>query len=224
MKIARQQIYLRRSPAVALQFAPGTNKSQIEALHKFLARSTLFFLLVFTGCATTKTVVKRGYDFSNIKKVAVLKFSGNGGEAVANEFIRQFLASGIIVIDKSSVETVDLKTIGADAVISGNVVEFNPSNKLLVFKEKGDIVISDRVYPISGTTVIPTGSAFGLEDANVFSVSASVSVSAKMTDTASGEVIWSDSNSYEALDINTAVGLVSSSSKKSLKKYWKELQ
>jgi hypothetical protein len=180
--------------------------------------------LFFTGCATTKTVVKKGFDFSNIKKVAVLKFSGNGGEAVANEFIRQFLASGISVIDRSGDETVDLKTVGVDVVVSGNVVEFNPSNKLLIFKEKGDIVISDRVYPISGTTVLPSGSAFGLEDANVFSVSASVSVSAKMTDTMTGEVVWSDSNSYEALDINTAVGLVASSFTRSLKKYWKELQ
>jgi len=182
------------------------------------------FNCFFSGCAATKTAVKNGFNFSGVKKVAVLKFSGNGGEAVSNEFIREFLASGVIVIDKSNIETVDIKSLGVDAVISGNVVEFNPSNKLLIFKEKGDIVISDRVYPISGTTVLPAGSAFGLEDANVFSVSASVSVSAKMTDTATGEVVWSDSNSYEALDINTAVGLITSSFKKSLKKYWKELQ
>jgi hypothetical protein len=185
----------------------------------------LIFNWFFIGCATTKTVVKKGFDFSGIKKVAVLKFSGNGGNAVANEFIRQFLSAGINVIDKTSDEAVaDLKSLGVDAVVSGNVVEFNSSNKLLIFKEKGNIVLSDRVYPISGTTVMPSGSAFGLEDANVYSVSASVSVFAKMTDTATGEVVWSDSNSYEALDINTAVGLVASSFKKSLKKYWKELQ
>lgn len=190
----------------------------------FLLSIFYFLLSTFTGCAATKTVVKKGYDFSNVKKIAVLKFSGNGGEALSNEFISQFLASGISVIDRSGTETVDLKTLGVDAVISGNVIEFNPSNKLLIFKDKGGIVISDRVYPISGTTVLPTGSAFGLEDANVFSVSASLSVSAKMTDTATGEVVWSDSNSYEALDMNTAVVLVASSFKKSLKKYWKELQ
>ncbi|PIU84155.1 MAG: hypothetical protein COS68_00280 [Elusimicrobia bacterium CG06_land_8_20_14_3_00_38_11] len=191
----------------------------------FIIFNFIFYIFncFFSGCATTKTVVKKGYDFSNIKKIAVLKFSGIGGEAVANEFIRQFLASGISVIDRSGTETVDSKSLGVDAVISGNVVEFNPSNKLLIFKEKGDIVISDRAYPISGTTVLPTGSAFGLEDANVFSVSASVSVSAKMTDTTTGEVVWSDSNSYEALDINTAVELITSSFKSSLKKYWKEL-
>jgi len=191
----------------------------------FIIFNFIFYIFncFFSGCATTKTVVKKGYDFSNIKKIAVLKFSGIGGEAVANEFIRQFLASGISVIDRSGTETVDSKSLGVDAVISGNVVEFNPSNKLLIFKEKGDIVISDRAYPISGATVLPTGSAFGLEDANVFSVSASVSVSAKMTDTTTGEVVWSDSNSYEALDINTAVELITSSFKSSLKKYWKEL-
>ena len=183
------------------------------------------FLLLFSGCAMTNTAAKKGYDFSGIKKVAVLKFSGNGGAAVANEFIRQFLSSGIGVIDKTDAESVaDPKSLGVDAVISGNVVEFNASNKLLIFKDKGNLVLSNTVYPISGTTVLPTGSSFGLEDANVYSVSASVSVSAKMTDTAVGEVVWSDSNSYEALDINTAVNLVASSFKRSLKKYWKELQ
>ena len=194
---------------------------------KFLLLSAICCLLsaVFSGCASTKTVAKKGFDFSSIKKVAVLKFSGNGGAAVVNEFIRQFLSAGINVVDKTDVEVIaDAKSLGVDAVISGNVVEFNPSNKLLIFKEKGNIVLSDRAYPISGTTVMPSGSAFGLEDANVYSVSASVSVSAKMTDTATGEVVWSDSNSNEALDINTAVGLVVSSFKRSLKKYWKELQ
>jgi len=190
-----------------------------------LITTSYFLLSAFTGCATTKTVIKKGFGFSGIKKVAVLKFSGNGGDAVANEFIRQFLSSGVNVIDKTSAETVaDLKSFGVDAIISGSVVEFNPSNKLLVFKEKGDIVISDRAYPISGTTVMPSGSAFGIEDANVYSVSASVSVSAKITDTATGEVVWSGSESYEALDISTAVGLVVASLKKSLKPYWKELQ
>ena len=38
MNITRKQISLRRSFEVALQFAPGKNKSQIEALQKFLAR------------------------------------------------------------------------------------------------------------------------------------------------------------------------------------------
>lgn len=39
MNVAHKQISLRRSIVVALQFAPGKNKSQIEALQKFLVRS-----------------------------------------------------------------------------------------------------------------------------------------------------------------------------------------
>ena len=39
MNIAREQISLRRSTVVALQFAPGKNRSQIEALQKFFPRS-----------------------------------------------------------------------------------------------------------------------------------------------------------------------------------------
>jgi len=33
-----EQIFLKRSSELALQFAPGTNKSQIEVLQKFLLR------------------------------------------------------------------------------------------------------------------------------------------------------------------------------------------
>ncbi|MBI5573427.1 MAG: hypothetical protein HY919_02580 [Elusimicrobia bacterium] len=199
--------------------------NRLHRLNLLLLATAYSLLAIFTGCATTKTVVKKGYDFSNIKKIAVLKFSGDGGEAVSNEFIRQLLSAGVSVVDRTDIEnTADVKSLGVDAVVSGNVVEFNPSNKLLVFKEKGKITISDRAYPISGTTVLPTGSAFGLEDANVYSVSASVSISAKITDVSTGEVVWSDSKSYEALDINTAVGLVVNSLKKSLKPFWKELQ
>jgi len=181
--------------------------------------------LFLSGCAATRSAVKRNYNFSAIKKVAVLKFSGPGGDAVSNEFIRQFLEAGIGVVDKTDVIYVqDMKSLGVDAVVAGNVVEFNPSSKLLVFKDSGNIMITDRAVPISGTTVLPTVNAFGLEDANVFSVSASVTVSAKMLDAATGEVIWSDSGSYEGLDITTAVEIVTAAFKKSLKPFWKELQ
>ena len=186
----------------------------------------IFFAALFlSGCMTTRSVVKKNYNFSAIKRVAVLKFSGPGGDAVSNEFIRQFLEAGISVVDKTdTVYVQDLKSLGVDAVVGGNVVEFNPSSKLLIFKDSGNIMITDRAVPISGTTVLPTVNAFGLEDANVFSVSASVTVSAKMLDAAAGEVIWSDSGSYEGLDINTAIEIVTTSFKRSLKPFWKELQ
>jgi len=39
--VARKQIFLRRSSELALQFAPGKKRSQIEALQKFLAHSMI---------------------------------------------------------------------------------------------------------------------------------------------------------------------------------------
>ncbi|OQA91155.1 MAG: hypothetical protein BWY26_01145 [Elusimicrobia bacterium ADurb.Bin231] len=181
--------------------------------------------LLMAGCSASRVVVKKNFNFSSIKKVAVLKFSGSGGEAVSNEIIRQLLGAGIGVVDRTdSLFIQDLKSLDVDAVISGSVVEFNPSSKLLVFKDKGNLILTDRTVPISGTTVLPSVNAFGLEDANVFSVSASVSVSAKMLHAHSGEVVWSDSRSYEGLDINTAIEIVVNAFRKSLKIYWKELQ
>jgi len=192
---------------------------------KYIIPILCFFSLFITGCMSARSVVKKNYNFSAVKKVAVLKFSGPGGDAVSNEFIRQFLEAGINVVDKTDTVFVhDLKSLQVDAVVGGNVVEFNPSSKFLVFKDKGNVILSDRTVPISGTTVLPTVNAFGLEDANVYSVSASVTVSAKMLDAGTGEVVWSDSGSYEGLDINTAVEVVISSFRRSLKPFWKELQ
>ena len=189
---------------------------------RFLA---LIFICFFIGCGGTRSVVKKGFDFSNIKKVAVLRFTGAGGEVISNEFMKQFLSAGISVIDRTDITSVvDTKSLNVDAVVSGTVAEFNPSSKMLVFKDKGNVIISDKVYPISGTTVVPSGSAFGIEDANVYSVSASVAVSAKMLDATNGEVIWSGSNSYESLDLTSAASAVVSSLKGSLKQYWPALQ
>jgi curli biogenesis system outer membrane secretion channel CsgG len=185
----------------------------------------MMFAAVFSGCGTTKAAVKANYDFSAIKKVAVLRFTGTGGDTVSGQFIGQFLEQGVGVVDRTDLEFVsDPKSLGVDAVVSGNVTEFNPSSKLLVFKDQGKVVISDRVYPISGTTVLPTANAFGIDDANVFTVSASVAVSAKMIDTATGEVVWAASRSYEGLDVNVAVDIVVGEFIKSLKPFWKDLK
>lgn len=207
----------------------GKNRRGIrKCLGLFLLLPTAYCLLsVFSGCTSAGTVVKKNYDFSNIKKIAVLRFTGDGGDAVSNEFMKQFLASSVDVVDRTDVEKLsdsDIKTLGVDAVVSGNVTEFNPSNKFLVFEEKGNVVISNKAYRISGTTVLQSAPVLGMENANVYSVSASVSVSARIADTSLGEIVWSDSKSYEALDINTAIGSVVSSFRKSLKLNWKELQ
>ena len=178
-----------------------------------------------SGCASTKPVVKSGYNFSNIKKVAVLKFTGTGGVNISNEFISQLLASGINVVDRTDIENItDIKLSGVDAVISGNVIEYNPSSKLLVFKDKNNVIISDRVYPIGGTTVVQDGTVLGTNDANIFSVSSSVSVFAKIIDVSTVEVVWSDTKSYEALDLTTAIGQIVYSFKKALKQDWKDLK
>ncbi len=60
--------------------------------------------VIFQGCASRSAILK-GYDFTQIKRIAVLDFSGqepNSGKIVADEFVRQFMFKGIDVVDRKT--------------------------------------------------------------------------------------------------------------------------
>lgn len=165
-----------------------------------------FSLLLFPGCANRMSV-KADYDFSKVRRMAVPEFSGPGGDAVANEFVRQLVATRLEVTERRE---------GADLVLSGAVTEFKPGDKLMVFL--GDtttvspggqtVVVTNPVVSLSGTQVTTQGAAMGLPNTQVVSVSASVGIIAKLLDAGTGEAVWSDSYTYEGLDIQSALDAV----------------
>ena len=159
--------------------------------------------------------VKPGYDFSKVKRISVQPFGGSGGDAMSNELVRQLVGTSLNVSEKKQ---------GADALLVGAVTEFKPGDKLMVFL--GDtpttnsagqtVVVTNPVVTLSGTQVTPQGSAMGLPNTQVVSVSASVGVIARLVDAKTNDVVWSDTYSYEGLDIQSAMQAVISSLVKSL--------
>jgi hypothetical protein len=166
-------------------------------------------LLCCTGflasCAFPRAAYKPGFDFSRIRTVRIGDFSSvgqapNSGAVVANEFIRQLLAAGYSVTDSNE----------ADVVLIGTVNEYQPNRRYLINTGQGNgdrrVVVMQQPVELSGNNAYDLGSAFGLGDDNKIIVSnATVGVSAYLKDEKNGEIIWSNSYSYEGLDMSTAL-------------------
>lgn len=191
--------------------------------------STRYFLLaiVLTACAPTRLAIKPGYDFSQIKKISVEEFSGEGesGKIVQEEFIRQFLKKGFSV--KGTAKEAETKEM-VDVLIGGTVTRYLPERKFLVYLGEKTTDQKIIVYPslaeISGTSGYAWGRIAGLEGSRILVTNATIGIAAKMVDSKSGEVIWADSYTYEGLDIQTATENVVRYFLRSLRKYWKELR
>ncbi|MBI3292125.1 MAG: hypothetical protein HYZ73_04865 [Elusimicrobia bacterium] len=210
-------------------------------LGRFLALLLVGGLL--GGCAPTASV-KPGYDFSAVRRVAVLAFEGEGGATVADEWVRQLLRVGVEVVERRQLEALLREQaitpedapdtlqragqlLGVDTLITGTVSEFVPAQRLLVFLGKqsssGSVVVTHPVVPLSGSNARTTGSVFGLKDSEVVSVSATVGASARMVDVKTGGVVWASNASYEGVDIQSATETVVLTFLNTLRPVWPPL-
>ncbi len=120
----------------------------------------------------------------------------------------------------------------ADAVLTGSVTDYKPSQKLMVLignthrhgANGQTLVVTNPVVSLSGSEVTNEGPAFGLPDAQVISVSATVGVIAHVVDVRTGDVVWSDEFSYEGMDVQSALQATVSSLVGSLGKVMPALQ
>ena len=163
---------------------------------------TLAALALF-GCAVRYSV-KKGYDFTKIKRIAVCDFSGsysfaNSGDVVADEFVLQMLEKGYNVIERNKVnllirernlDSTDYsklgKLLGVDAILTGSVSKYAED---------------------AGRTVYSTD-ANGNARTEIAMSRAVVGVSARLIDVNTGEIIWTARNDDEAFDISNAVTFV----------------
>ncbi|MBU2567387.1 MAG: hypothetical protein KJ967_01260 [Elusimicrobia bacterium] len=166
-------------------------------------------IFILSGCVShPRVAIKRGYDISKIKTIGLGRFTNfanyeNSGDVARDEFARQLILMGFIV--KQSEE-------GVDAVLEGGISQFAPSKKYLFYageKQPGvttQVVVSAPAIEISGSNVYYLGRAFGLRDESQILVSnATVGISARLIDTATNEIIWTNSFTYEGLDVQMAV-------------------
>jgi len=170
----------------------------------------LILLLLFIFSCTPRVAIKPGFDFTQVKSVGIGDFISygnfnNSAELVKDEFTRQLIKMGYNV--KRGKE-------GMDYIFEGTVTEFSPTKRYLFYfgdKDKQQqIIIGTLGLEISGSNVYSLGSAFGLKDSEILVSNATCGLTARLVDTKTGEIIWTNSFSYEALDIQYAVeGVVS---------------
>lgn len=164
----------------------------------------LAIAFITASCAAPRAAIKAGYDFNKIRTIQIGEFTAsanqpNSGSVVSGEFMRQFLSKGYAVKTSAASDV--------DAVLEGNVSEYIPNNRYLVQKSKNNPKGAhiSRPIEISGSNVYNLGSAFGLENSQIIVSNATVGISAYLKDPKSGEVVWSNSYTYEGLDLNTAL-------------------
>jgi hypothetical protein len=159
------------------------------------------------GCSSQRVAVRKDYDFSKIKRVAIIGFSShmdfkNSGDVVADEFVLQLMKKGYKVVERSKI----------NAILSEQ--QLAQANKL-------DEVTIKKVGKILGVDAIFTGSVIKyVEDKNVVVYyndkdgnptsqsrlqQAEISVSARLFDVETGEVIWSGSDRDSGLEVSDAI-------------------
>ncbi len=168
------------------------------------------FFILFVSCASNRAVVRPDYDFASVKTVRVGKFSPdamypNSASAVQNAFMKNLLAKGYRIVADANSE--------ADALIEGSVTTFQPDKKYLIRTPENDkrgrhqpVIYTNDVVEISGSNMYDLGTAFGLgEDNKIMASNATVGVYAYMVDAETGEVVWTDSYTYEGIDLSSAL-------------------
>lgn len=157
--------------------------------------------------------VKPGYDFSKIKRIAVLNFDGEKGGAAADIFILELMRKGFDVMERSRFESVlkeqNLgvsgllepstaksigKIFGVDAIVAGSILQYLPAQKRTVFFSLGDTVV---ITP--GLYVVERGDNYV-----IYLTDAEVGISARMIDVETGSIVWVASDSYRGYSTDSA--------------------
>lgn len=131
-----------------------------------LPRPVLAAVLLFSACATATVAVKTGFDFSRVKRVAVISISDYGGrpgsgEVVAGAFEQELLSAGYDLAERAQVDKVlhekrlsatdpkaakELgKVLGVDALLFGRITDFREPREVLT---QADVVDTheDPIY------------------------------------------------------------------------------
>lgn len=197
-------------------------------------------LLLLAACATPKVAVNPRADFSTIKRVAVLPFSGRNGDLAADLMTQSLVARGADVVERQRLTEVMKeqslsnsaafdpstarqlgKLLGVDALFVGTVAESTPQSSYIVSNSENPIVTN--VTKVGNTTVYSEGSVAGMPNSQLLSTTASVSLISRMVDVNTGSILWSASMVYEGFDISSAMSGITDAFISSLSPIWSGL-
>ncbi|MEF3280453.1 MAG: CsgG/HfaB family protein [Elusimicrobiota bacterium] len=199
-------------------------------------KKIIIFLSALTfSCASPQIAVNKKADFSKIKRVAVLNFSGPQGDAAADIMTITLLKYGADVVERQQIDSVikelnlnqsnlieqhNRKKIGRmlsiDALFVGSVINFKPNTKYLV---KNSAASFDSIKEIKGKNIY-TQNLDSSSDTTILETTAEVALSVRMIDIETGSVIWSAYMGWEGLDTTTTISAITEYFVKSLKRVW----
>ena len=182
----------------------------------------LFLIIPFfvISCSSTGAVYKQDYNFSNVKNVYVEDSSySQQTQAIRDSIVKQLMSKGF-----------NLKTTSneADIIVSYSITEYQPGKKYLIRNNNFDDInhrnpppsnsphyhggnnVNVNVYTnealeIGGSSVYDLGTAFGVRDSRIIASNATVGVSLTMRDVSTNDIIWTNSYTYEGMDLMSAV-------------------
>lgn len=205
-------------------------------------RRLLFFsLLLFSyGCAGPKVNFSRNYDFSQLNRVGVSRFEGQGGAAAADLLSHSLLGAGADVVERSRLEAVLVeqrlsnsgivspdtaralgRILGVDAIFIGSVLEYSSPESYLVMGEgSGFAFRSVSSLGRQGRT-FSSAPASAAPGASILTSSAHVALTARLVDVETGAIIWSAHQSYEGFDLQSAMASLTDAFADSLMRVWR---
>ena len=200
----------------------------------------LLALPLLAACVSPQVAINQHADFSTVKRVAVLSFSGSRGDLAADLLTQSLLMRGADVIERQRLSDViqehslsssgyfDQATakqlgrlLGVDALFVGTVAESNPAGKYLVNTANGNLVT--EVTKVSNTSLYSEGAVAGLPNSQLLSSTANATLVARMVDAQTGAILWSGSMSYEGFDLTTAMREIADAFTTSLSPIWPAL-
>jgi hypothetical protein len=158
---------------------------------------SLFLALFMTSCGTQTIVVKPGYDFSKIKRVAVLNFNDapyapNSGQVPSELFTKYLLKTGYDVIERAQI----------DAIIREHQLFLQGVLDPAQVKEFGKVAGVDAIITGSISMLVAEQNLY--EAGYQRYIAAQVGITCRMISVETGEVLWVGSDTYDGMNTQTA--------------------
>ncbi len=226
------------TPACAI---PPAGTSTTFRTTNIMKKNLLFLVLpLLAACVSPQVAINQHADFSTVKRVAVLSFSGANGDLAADLLTQSLLMRGADVIERQKLNAVIQehsltaspyfdqatakqlgKLLGVDALFVGTVAESSPAGKYLVSTSQGNLITD--VTRVSNSSLYSEGTVAGLPNSQLLSTTANASLVARMVDAQTGSILWSGSMSYEGFDLSTAMREIADAFTTSLSPIWPAL-
>lgn len=192
------------------------------------------------ACATPNVAFNPRADFSKIDRVAVVTFSGAGGDLAADLLAQSLLARGANIVERQQLGVIaqeqrlaaagmldpaTVKRIGAilgvDALFVGSVSRSIPAQSYVVTASPRNVLTT--VTPVAGPNLSSGGSILGIPDSQVVTSAATAAIISRLVDVETGSVLWSASMSYEGFDVQSAMAGIVDAFAHSLVPVWPAL-